>query len=280
MRRGTIPELVLSEETIQAAAARNDAAVITISRLAGEGRDRTLAPGDYYLSDPEHALLRMVRKHFSTVIVLLNVCGTIDMEWVDIYHPDGVLMVWIPGQEGASAAADHSSGPCQPLRSSDRHHRKVLAGYSLLRKLWSLVRRLRELHRRRKSNSLLGRCGQSRHGTHWGNGGPAFGQPPVHRVPGGSVCGLPLLYLLRRTGTVSLWLWPELHNLYAAGLRVCSDDTGRGIFCDCAEYRRRCRKGRRADLSAPEQKVPWNGPTGNWWLSKKLHCWLRGRSRS
>lgn len=114
MRRGTIPELVLSEETIQAAAARNDAAVITISRLAGEGRDRTLAPGDYYLSNPEHALLRMVRKHFSTAIVLLNVCGTIDMEWVDIYHPDGVLMVWIPGQEGASATADILLGRVNP----------------------------------------------------------------------------------------------------------------------------------------------------------------------
>lgn len=114
MRRGTIPEQVLSVQTVKAAAEHNDAAVITISRLAGEGRDRTLTPGDYYLSDEEHALLRSVRGVFQTVIILLNVCGTIDMEWVDIYKPDGVLMVWIPGQEGASAAADILMGNVNP----------------------------------------------------------------------------------------------------------------------------------------------------------------------
>lgn len=114
MRRGTIPELVLPEETVKAAAGRNDAAVLSFARLAGEGRDRTLTQGDYYLSEEEHALLRTVRQHFSTVIVLLNVCGTIDMEWVDTYQPDGVLMVWIPGQEGASAAADILMGHVNP----------------------------------------------------------------------------------------------------------------------------------------------------------------------
>ena len=110
MRRGTIPELVLSEETVTAAAV----AVITLSRLAGEGRDRKLEPGDYYLSDGEHALLGTVRKHFSAMVVLLNVCGAIDMEWVETYKPDGVLMVWIPGQEGASAAADILLGHVNP----------------------------------------------------------------------------------------------------------------------------------------------------------------------
>ena len=114
MRRGTIPELVLSEETVTAAAGRNDVAVITLSRLAGEGRDRKLEPGDYYLSDGEHALLGAVRKHFSAMVVLLNVCGAIDMEWVETYKPDGVLMVWIPGQEGASAAVDILLGHVNP----------------------------------------------------------------------------------------------------------------------------------------------------------------------
>ena len=114
MRRGTIPELVLPEEAVAAAAARNDAAIVSFARLAGEGRDRKLEKGDYYLSDEEHALLHSLNKHFGTVIVLLNVCGTIDMEWVDRYQPDGVLMVWIPGQEGASAAADILMGHVNP----------------------------------------------------------------------------------------------------------------------------------------------------------------------
>lgn len=114
MRRGTIPEMVLSEAVVAAAAERNDAAVISFARLAGEGRDRKLERGDYYLSDEEHALLATVRKHFKKMIVLLNVCGTIDMEWVDQYTPDGVMMVWIPGQEGAPAAADLVMGNANP----------------------------------------------------------------------------------------------------------------------------------------------------------------------
>ncbi len=114
MRRGTIPELVLPVAKIQAAARRNDVAIVAFARLAGEGRDRTLTPGDYYLSDEEHALLGEVRNAFSHVVVLMNVCGITDMEWVDIYKPDAVLMVWIPGQEGASAAADILMGHENP----------------------------------------------------------------------------------------------------------------------------------------------------------------------
>ena len=122
MRRGTIPELVLPEAAVKAAADRNDAAIVSFARLAGEGRDRKLEQGDYYLSEEEHALLRAVRAHFKTVIVLLNICGTIDMNWVDTYRPDGVLMVWIPGQEGADAAADILMGHVNPsgLRRTGR----------------------------------------------------------------------------------------------------------------------------------------------------------------
>jgi beta-glucosidase len=114
MRRGTIPELVLPEAEIAKAAEANDVAVLSIARLAGEGRDRKLEPGDYYLSGEEHALLLGVKKHFQKVVVLLNVCGYVDMEWVDTYRPSAVLMVWIPGQEGASAAADILAGRVNP----------------------------------------------------------------------------------------------------------------------------------------------------------------------
>ena len=114
MRRGTIPELPLSNLALKEAASRTDAAVFTISRLAGEGRDRKLEPGDYFLSPEEHALMAEARAAFDTLIVVLNICGVIDMEWVDQYHPDGVLVAWIPGQEGASAAADILMGNVNP----------------------------------------------------------------------------------------------------------------------------------------------------------------------
>ncbi|MFR3923644.1 MAG: glycoside hydrolase family 3 C-terminal domain-containing protein, partial [Dysosmobacter welbionis] len=89
-------------------------AIISIVRLAGEGKDRKLEPGDYYLSPEEHALMAGVKQHFEKVVVLLNVCGQMDMEWVDVYQPSAVLMVWIPGQEGASAAADILMGHVNP----------------------------------------------------------------------------------------------------------------------------------------------------------------------
>lgn len=114
MRRGTIPEMPIAVETLRAAGMRNDAAVITLSRLAGEGRDRKLEPGDYYLADGEHALLAAAKACFSKVIVVLNICGIIDMEWVDTYQPDAVLLAWIPGQEGASAVADILMGHVNP----------------------------------------------------------------------------------------------------------------------------------------------------------------------
>lgn len=114
MRRGTIDEMVLSDAQIAEARKESDTAVISFARLAGEGRDRKLEPGDYYLSPEEHALLAGVKKHFDRVIILLNVCGYIGMEWVDTYAPSAVLMVWIPGQEGASAAADILMGHVNP----------------------------------------------------------------------------------------------------------------------------------------------------------------------
>ena len=114
MRRGTIPELPVAPAVIEAAAGRCDTAIFTLARLAGEGRDRKLEAGDYYLDPVERAVLSGLRASFRTVIVVLNICGTIDMEWVDDLKPDAVLLAWIPGQEGASACADLLMGNENP----------------------------------------------------------------------------------------------------------------------------------------------------------------------
>lgn len=113
-RRGVIPEMPLSHMELQACAQRSDVAVVVFSRLAGEGRDRQALPGDYYLSNEEHALLSAVKAYFSHYVVLLNICGIIDMNWVEQYQPDAVLITWVSGQEGASAAADILMGNVNP----------------------------------------------------------------------------------------------------------------------------------------------------------------------
>ncbi len=113
-RRNTMPELLLTPAQIQTAAAKSDLAVVCFSRLAGEGRDRTLTGGDYYLSETEQAVLAGVRAAFSQVVVLLNISSVMDMEWVDLYTPDAVLITWLPGMEGANAAADLLVGNATP----------------------------------------------------------------------------------------------------------------------------------------------------------------------
>ena len=113
-RRNTTPELLLTPAQIAAAAEKSDLAIVCFSRIAGEGRDRTLTGGDYYLSETEQAVLAGVRAAFAQVVVLLNIASVIDMEWVDLYSPDAVLITWLPGMEGAAAAADLLVGDATP----------------------------------------------------------------------------------------------------------------------------------------------------------------------
>lgn len=47
-------------------------ALYVISRIAGEGKDRRLEPGDYYLSDAERADLQTLDESGLPVVLLLN----------------------------------------------------------------------------------------------------------------------------------------------------------------------------------------------------------------
>lgn len=114
----TLREPGLSVMQISEAARTSDVAVIVIARQAGEGGDRTLAEGDWFLSSAESQLIRETCRIFheqqKRVVVLLNVAGAIEMaSWID--QPDCVLQLWGPGQEGGHVAADILSGKALPL---------------------------------------------------------------------------------------------------------------------------------------------------------------------
>ncbi len=113
-RMGTISELPIASDIISPAAQRCDTAVYAFSRIAGEGRDRTLTEGDWFLSQDEMQLLTDLRREFKTLVVIANIPSVMDTTWIDFFKPDAVLVSWLPGMEGASAVADILTGAICP----------------------------------------------------------------------------------------------------------------------------------------------------------------------
>ena len=111
-----IPERLWTKDELQQLAAKNDIAVITIGRIAGEGRDRKV-DADYKLSDAELAMLSNASEVFHAkgkkVVAVLNVDGVIDAyTWAD--KVDAILVAWLPGVQAGNAVADVVCGKVNP----------------------------------------------------------------------------------------------------------------------------------------------------------------------
>lgn len=109
------PEMPVSEALAHAAAQAAGTAVVVIGRAAGESQDLAPAPGGYYLTDEENALLHTVAQAFDHVVVILNTCNVIDLSWFDDYENiAAVLMAWPGGMEAGNAVADVLYGQVNP----------------------------------------------------------------------------------------------------------------------------------------------------------------------
>ncbi len=111
------PEPSLSRAEIDAYAAGNEVAVITLGRNSAQGSDRQNVKGDYLLSDVEQALVDDVSAAFHAagkrVVVVLNTSGVMDTSaWKD--KVDAILLAYMPGQEAGNAVADLLSGVVNP----------------------------------------------------------------------------------------------------------------------------------------------------------------------
>ena len=107
---------VIPEELIEKSAETADAAMITIGRVFGEGKDRDYFYS-YLLSPREQELIDRVSKAFRSkgkkITVILNSGGVVEMcSWQD--KVDAVVMCWMPGQEGGNTVASVLCGKVNP----------------------------------------------------------------------------------------------------------------------------------------------------------------------
>lgn len=111
------PEMPLTKVQVKAALAQSDVAIVTLSRMAGEGGDRKEVKGDYLLSDLELANLRLVCSEAHAmgkkVVLVLNMGNIIDLAPV-AELPDAILHAWMGGQEMGNSLADVLTGKVNP----------------------------------------------------------------------------------------------------------------------------------------------------------------------
>ena len=92
-----------------------DTAIYVLARNSGEGTDRTVTKGDYYLTDIERDNLEKLAKNFDSVIVILNVGGVIDTKFFDeIDGLDAMLLMSQAGMEGGNAVVKVLNGTVTP----------------------------------------------------------------------------------------------------------------------------------------------------------------------
>ncbi len=112
-----VAEMAVSAELAEKMADKNDVALITIGRNAGEGGDRKAVPGDFYLTDTEKEMIRTVSAAFHEkgkhAVVILNIAGVIETaSWRNL--PDAILCAWQPGQEAGNSIVDILTGVVNP----------------------------------------------------------------------------------------------------------------------------------------------------------------------
>ena len=87
----------------------------TVSRVSGEGADRTIGKGDYELSEVEYNNIKLIAKNFDKCVVLLNVGGVVDTKFFsEIEGVDGLVLMSQAGMEGGNALADILTGKTTP----------------------------------------------------------------------------------------------------------------------------------------------------------------------
>ena len=107
-------EMPLTEEIVQNAAKCGNTAIVIIGRTAGEEQDFKLEAGSYFLTETEKDMVARVCGAFEKTVVLLNVGGLIDMDFIESCDPNSILYVWQGGMTGGVGTAAVLTGRVSP----------------------------------------------------------------------------------------------------------------------------------------------------------------------
>ena len=107
-------EMPLDDEVVKNAAAKSRTAIVIIGRTAGEEQDLRYEEGSFLLTELEKDMLKKVRREFEKVVVLLNVGGLIDINFIEELGVDSLLYVWQGGMTGGTGTADILLGDISP----------------------------------------------------------------------------------------------------------------------------------------------------------------------
>lgn len=113
----SLQEPVPNADLLEKASQQSSAAIITLTRISGEGTDRSLTKGDYYLTDEEQELINSVSEVYHAdrkpVVIILQVGGIIEMTtWQD--KVDAILLTWLGGEQAGEATCQLLMGEASP----------------------------------------------------------------------------------------------------------------------------------------------------------------------
>lgn len=105
----------IPKELIAKTAGETDTAILVFGRnTGGEECDRRIE-NDYELLISEKELMDAVCKSFQKVVILLNINGAVNLNWISSYpNIQAVLYIGTPGEQGANAVAKILTGQVTP----------------------------------------------------------------------------------------------------------------------------------------------------------------------
>ena len=122
---GEVPWDIYTEEVLGSVVSYGDAAIVTFSRVGGEGADLTFQNSNYLaLDNNEKAILENLAKMkadgtIKKIIVLINSANTLQVDFLanESYAIDACLWIGDVGQTGINAVADILAGDVNPSGS-------------------------------------------------------------------------------------------------------------------------------------------------------------------